>query len=106
MGKNNELSKKIFFEKTYTIIYKSQIQLLWLLTRLPIKWDDIFKNYYPETMRNYPYDKYIYFLKNNGLIELIPPDAPYPYVSITPLGKEFLEYLKTSNYTGEEKNNL
>ena len=35
-----------------------------------------------------------------------PPGDPNPYVLITQLGKEFLEYLRTNNYAGEEKDNI
>lgn len=103
----NELNKRFYFEKTYNLIYKSQIRLLLLLdsTLIPLNWESIRINHYPRTMRNYPFNSYMYFLSNSGLVNLNPPKDPNPNVSITKKGKEFLEYLRTNNYTGEEKNN-
>ena len=105
----NELNKRFNFEKIYKLIYKSQIQLLWLLTTTqnPLIWNSILKNHYPRTMRNDSFYDYMYFLKNSKLIDLNSPGDLNPNVSITQLAKKgtdlFIFHLKSRQTQSEVK---
>lgn len=94
-----------FFERTYRLIYGSQIRLLHKLNYSPEKSQDVkylydnAANYFPETYKDYPYEDYLKFLVTEGLIT---KDENEGILSITDVGKDFLRYLVESNSSLEK----
>lgn len=94
------LSKAKIFERIYSIIFGSQINILnKLITNngsLPIEQaiiiynDTIFRNPY---LKNYSFDSYLHFLKNISLIYFIEPITSARVIEITTQGKEFFNYI-------------
>ncbi len=101
------------FEKIYRAIYRSQIDLLRFLERNPdhrASWSELQVFYQQGILAQgvppqaYPYQNYMTFLANVGLIQwTTPPGAPEAQVTLTPLGDEFLHYLLLSNYNVFER---
>lgn len=99
------------FEKIYRVIFRSQIYLLRHLQTRPdcrARWTEL-RSFYEQggvPTLAYPYENYMHFLRNNGLIEWT--TAPYPGgaeadVTLTDMGVDFLGYLATNNYNILEK---
>ena len=85
------------FEKVYDSIYGSQIRFIQRLnhtsveskTSLKLYYDNAAKNY-PDAYKNYSYESYLNYLKNNGLIIMEVNDEN---VQISDYGKDFLKYI-------------
>ena len=85
------------FEKTYRLIFGSQLSILKLANQYDKLIDDLALSIYKRTTwaTSYPYNEYIGFLINSGLIgPLNPSDQTY---SILPVGKAFIGYLAANN---------
>lgn len=93
-------------EKIYSLIYGSQIRMLQRLNYSHTETKEELKLYYenasknnPEGYKNYPYDSYLNFLIQNGLISIENEN-----VSITYNGRDFLRYIVEANLTVEKFN--
>lgn len=83
-------------------IYGSQVQILRLLARSEAGAElsqvqaiyDRAKADFPEVYREYPFDKYVSFLRNVGVIESLPGDQ----IKITAEGQAFLEWADGRNF--------
>jgi len=93
-------NKEKIFERIYSFIFGSQIKILLEMTKNngTIFVKDAFKFYVegigknPE-LKGYDFVKYLYFLKNIGLIQSPIPLEDSSTITITEDGKEFLTYL-------------
>lgn len=93
-------SKKRLFERIYTLIFGSQIKILLEMIKKDgtIFVTDAFKFFRegiggnPE-LKDYDFVKYLYFLKNVGLIQSVDLLENSSTITITENGKEFLTYL-------------
>lgn len=93
-------------DKIYSLIYGSQIRMLQRLNysyieskaELKLYYDNAVKNN-PEGYKNYPYESYLNFLVQNGLIKIENEN-----VSITDAGRDFLRYIVEANLTVEKFN--
>ena len=56
-------------------------------------------NINPKSYKDYPYENYLDFLKQNGLITMQNDN-----ISITDIGKDFLRYIVEANLTVEKPN--
>lgn len=81
-----------FFERTYRLIFNSQLNLLLTANQsLSISRDQILEMYNTtQWANNYPFEQYINFLVNSNLILYNIDSNSY---SITPTGKLFIQYL-------------
>ncbi len=85
------------FEKTYRLIFGSQLSILNLAYQHGKITNALAEAIYRRTMwiKTYPFESYIGFLINSGLInQLDPTDQSH---DILPVGKAFVEYLNTNN---------
>jgi len=93
----NALFLGYHFEKTYRLIFGSQLSILNLAYGHGKISDALVAAIYRRTVwaSSYPYQDYINFLVNSGLLtQLNPSDGTY---SLQPVGKAFIEYLN-NNY--------
>ncbi|MDD3735060.1 MAG: hypothetical protein PHO31_01115 [Candidatus Pacebacteria bacterium] len=105
----NTLRTALIFERIYQTIFGSQINLLEELRlkgtngvfyediaayyqQIRIKWPDL---------NSYPLENYLNYLINSGLVEVF-FDNEKKKCRITPLGIDFLEYIKKLNYSKEK----
>jgi hypothetical protein len=100
--------KQWWFERTWVVIFRSQIEILEHLSNQkdkPATLNYLF-NFYANAARvspillNYSYKDYMEFLELSNLVrlEVKGKDLMNPDVVITPLGDEFLIYLKSAGY--------
>ena len=84
------------FEKTYRLIFGSQLTILNLMYQHGEITDALVQAIYRRTIwaNGYPYDQYIGFLINSGLISQISTNQNY---SILPIGRAFMDYLNSNN---------
>lgn len=112
-GEFLKLYEEYFFERSFNIIYGTQIDLLEHLDKKSDKsekYNFIFIKYYlrhlgtkPKTKK--PYNQYLDFLEINKFIEILNVDKDYSerILKMTPLGIKFLSYIK--NYYPERYKN-
>ncbi len=99
------LQVALHFERTYNLIFGSQIRLLEGLERLGSSgenYENMAATYQNEQAtyaisHSYPLRNYLGFLENAGLVKII-SNANRRKVSITPMGVDFLEYIRTMRY--------
>ena len=91
-------------ERIYYSIYGSQIRILQRLNHSNTEKIDDLKFYfenaqktYPTVFKEYSYENYLYFLQQNGLIQLIDNNA-----TITDVGRDFLRFIIESNLSFEK----
>jgi hypothetical protein len=108
-----KLYEEYFFERSFNIIYGTQINLLEHLDKKPDKsekYNFLFIKFYhkhlgtkPKTKK--PYNQYLDFLEINKFIEILNVDQKYSerILKITPSGIKFLSYIKT-HYSERYKN--
>ena len=108
-----QFAQQWIFERVFRNIFRSQIDLLRHLQQsdpqqaplsalLRFYEGGITGKGIPNT--SYPYENYIGFLRNFGLIELAPASGTTErVVSLTPLGSNFLQYIERFNYNPFEK---
>jgi len=101
-----ELKRELEFEKIYSIIFGSQIELLKLIR------EDSKFNYYKllefydvlkannSLFNSWSASQYIYFLVRSGLIALeeVPENHLLDLLKITQKGLDFLKYIEENNY--------
>lgn len=85
------------FEKTYRLIFGSQLMILKLMYQHNKMLDVLTRAIYGNTSwaNTYPYNQYIGFLINSGLIT--PLDSNDNSYSILPVGRAFIDYLSNNN---------
>ena len=94
------------FDKIYDSIYGSQIRFFQRLNHTSVETKESLKLYYenatknyPDAYKNYPYERYLGYLKANGLILFEDNDEN---VEISQLGKDFLRYILEANLSVEK----
>ena len=95
----------LHFERTYRLIFGSQIRLLERLERLGSlgqTYENIASTYQSEravsaTLYSYPLAHYLGFLENTGLIKTV-GGTDRRAVKVTPVGVDFLEYIRAMKY--------
>lgn len=103
-----------WFEKVWNLIYKSQIAILEAIAPVAtgsIRWMDLYNRFYlPVAAANpgfsaYPFPQYMAFLGSTaGFIAWdLSVDAQNPPVALTPLGREFLQYMASQGYVKEAR---
>ncbi len=93
----NLLSLFYHFEKTYRLIFGSQIIIV-AFANLQTKISEASaRGIYSNTtwINTYPYEQYMGFLINSGLISSLNPTDQSYYIQ--PLGQEFIRYLTNNN---------
>jgi len=90
------------FEKTYRLIFGSQINILMGLEQKPVEISETI-NYYNTTSwksRNYNFAQYIGFLLSSLLIKVNEKTSQY---EITLIGRYFLNYMRSNNLQMQNK---
>lgn len=99
------LQVALHFERTYNFIFGSQIRLLESLERLGFSgqtYENIAAIYQSErathaVFHSYPLRDYLGFLENAGLVGIV-SETGRRLVKITPMGIDFLEYMRAMRY--------
>ncbi|HXW22480.1 MAG TPA: hypothetical protein VEK14_06185, partial [Rhodomicrobium sp.] len=94
------------YDMAWAYIYRSQIELLLELNKgklLPLaeakKYYDNAAAAYPTLYANYPFDRWLEFLKSHTMILQYPGDI----IDLTHRGKDFLKYLTHNGRYAEQK---
>ena len=105
------LQRFLFFERTYNLIFGTQIEILKYFRKdrtgyLKPNLEKVYLDWQQEedkpALKNYPFENYINYVLNNGLIFQEVIDGAISY-KITEIGKDFLDYIEEQRYPN--KNN-
>ncbi len=99
-----------WFEKIWGLIYRSQVEILEALAAAPgatMRWHDVHRRFYAPVAARMPgfavyqFPQYMGFLANTArfLTWDVNIDPNNPPVMITPLGREFLDYMVSQAYS-------
>ena len=103
-----------WFEKIWSLIYRSQIEILEALGAAPngmMPWLDLHGKFYVPLVTRFPgfgvyqFPQYMGFLANTATFVTwdVNIDRTNPPVTITALGREFLEYMHTQGYSKDAR---
>ncbi len=101
-----KLNRELFFERTYVLIFRTQIELLRELRKFKIHglfWNALFSKY-NIILANYNFGHFMNFLHGSGFITWErTQNGLDTKVIITRLGEEFLDYIDSRNYNALTK---